>query len=81
MIRMDPNADLLIEWNIRLRSNRRGEAPVRGKKCRKQKASHPPEILKHRHGREPQRRVGGLQFAAAGLAEIAQRIHLVDQVG
>ena len=47
MIRMDPNADLLIEWNIRLRSNRRGEAPVRGKKCRKQKASHPPEILKH----------------------------------
>jgi hypothetical protein len=46
MIRMDPNADLLIEWNIRLRSNRCGEAPVRGKKCRKQKASHPPEILK-----------------------------------
>ena len=34
MIRMDPNADLLIEWNIRLRSNRCGEAPVRGKKCR-----------------------------------------------
>ena len=31
--------------------------------------------------REPQRRVRGLQFAAAGLAEIAQRIHLVDQVG
>ena len=25
MIRMDPNADLLIEWNIRLRSNRCGE--------------------------------------------------------
>ena len=80
MIRMDPNADLLIEWNIRLRSNRRGEAPVRGKKCRKQKAPYPPEILKHWHGRASAR-VRGLQFAAAGLAEIPQRIHLVDQVG
>ena len=51
MIRVDPDVDLLIERNVGLRSNRCGEAPVRGKKRREQKASHPPEILKHRHGR------------------------------
>jgi hypothetical protein len=55
MIRMDSNLDLLIERNAGLWSNRCGEAPVRGNKRREQKASYPPEILKHWHDRQPQR--------------------------
>src|SRR4029077_14853445 len=48
MISIDPDADLLVERNVRTwrRGNRCGAAPVRSKKCREKKASHPPEILK-----------------------------------
>jgi hypothetical protein len=47
MIRMDPDVDFLIERNVRTRrrGNRCGAAPVRSKKRREKKASHPPEIL------------------------------------
>jgi hypothetical protein len=45
MIGMDPDVDLLIERNVRLRINRCREAPVCGEECREKKASYPPEIL------------------------------------
>ena len=46
MIRMDPDVDFLIERNVtRRRGSRCGAAPVRSKKHREKKASHPPEIL------------------------------------
>ena len=46
MIRMDPDVDFLIERNVtRRRVSRCGAAPVRSKKRRETKASHPPEIL------------------------------------
>jgi hypothetical protein len=70
MIRMDSNLDLLVERNAGVWGTRCGETPVRGKKRREQKASYPPEIRKDRHDLSSTR-VRGLQFAAAGLAEIA----------
>ena len=83
MIRMDPDVDSLIEGNVRTwcKGNRGGKAPVSRKKRREKEASHPAKILKQWHGQRASAPVGRLQFAAAGLAEIAQRIHLVDQVG
>jgi hypothetical protein len=39
-----------------------------------------PEILKRRHGWRISARMGALQFAPAGFAEIPQRIHLVDKL-
>jgi hypothetical protein len=47
MIRVDSDADLLIERNIGEwgTGNRRGETPVCGEECREKKASYPPEIL------------------------------------
>ena len=72
MIRMDSDVDFLVERNVGMRRcNRPGEAPIRHKERPEMKASHPPEILKQRHDQEGSASVGRLQFAAAGLAEIA----------
>jgi hypothetical protein len=82
MIRMDPDVDL-IERNVRTwrTCNRRGATLVRGKQRCEQKASHPSEILKQRHGYTPSAPICRLQLTATGFAEIAQWVHLVDQIG
>ena len=82
MIRMDSDVDLLIEPNIRTwrASNGYRATLVRGKQRCEQKASHPSEILKQWHDYTTSARLSRLQFAAAGLTEIPQRIHFVDQL-
>ena len=72
MIRMDPDVDLLIERNVRrVESIGAGKHQFAASSAASKKASYPPEILKQRHGQRASTRVRGLQFAAAGLAEIA----------